>query len=367
MSGMVKKGLIGIFVALLLLYARPALAAENFTIKNVDASKTAGSAQAARQMAIASAQVKAFAQLIDAIVMPEDKSRVPELSEPEIADLVSGYEVTEEKVGEKTYKARFHVTFDRKKVQAFLTGAGIEPLENVSPNMMVIPILQEGTQVMLWEKENGWKDAWANAASADKGQSVVVPLGDLEDITMVNVEDAFAGQFASLSKLAEKYDAGRILIAEAVYDVEPETKRPSLQVIMRLLQGESILDRVKMSFAGEPGEGKEAFLVRAARAASHKIAESAKSIAKASAGEEKQEQQLLAQVPIQDIAKWRAFQVNVRHIDGVKDMKVETISSNLARVAIIYTGDFSTLTYFLHNAGYSLTNNGDGTWWLGLP
>jgi hypothetical protein len=274
--------------------------------------------------------------------------------------------VTEEKVGEKTYKARFHITFDRKKVEELLEASGIQFIDNVGMNVLVIPILQEEGQVWLWEKENKWREAWANLAATDKTLPLVVPLGDLEDITMVKVEDAFSGQFAALTKLADKYEARRILIAEAAYDIDPATKRPSLQVIMRVLQGESILDRVKTSFSGQASAGKDEFFASAAQEAAAKVAASLKSQAKVSAGETGQEQQVLVQVPIQDLAKWQDFKNDIRHIDGIRDIKVETLSSNMARVLILYSGDFSTLTYFLHNAGYDLASNGDGTWWLKL-
>src|SRR5690606_34291779 len=135
----------------------------------------------------------AYQQLVESVVLPEERSLLPALNSSQINDLVAGIEVTDEKVGEQSYMARCNITFERNKVREILAKAGVQFLDNVSPNVLVLPILQQDSQVLLWEKENAWKDAWVTIASDAKVVPLIVPMGDLDDITLVKVEDAFSG------------------------------------------------------------------------------------------------------------------------------------------------------------------------------
>ena len=353
-----------IFLCLSGIWPLSAHAQENFTIKQVEISRSAANSELSRVEALEAAQEAAFKQLLESITLPQDRSRIPDLSSQGISNLVAGYEVADEKVGEKTYKASFTVTFDRKKVEGFLNGLGVTFVENVSPSVLVLPIFQKGSEVLLWEKANIWRDAWAKASSTQKTLPLVVPLGDLEDITLVGVEDAFSGQFSALSKLAKKYDAGRVLIAEAVYEEEPVTKRPTLEVILRVVQKETILDRSKHTYNGQVGMDKKVLLERSAKEAIVRVAESLKNTAIQQSGESKDEQQITVDIPINNIAQWHRLKKDITKVQGVKAMRVENIASNRARATLTNQGDFSTLTYFLHQSGYVLKNNKDGQWWL---
>ncbi|MEO5345720.1 MAG: DUF2066 domain-containing protein [Magnetococcus sp. YQC-9] len=100
--------------------------------------------------------------------------------------------------------------FSRKELSAALTKENIPYTEAAYP--VVVPIAPEergeGASTLLWK---GLPNA-----GRDFGVQVILPLGDLEDLTQLNWEKGLKGDAEVLNWAAGRYGAGEIWLAKAV-------------------------------------------------------------------------------------------------------------------------------------------------------
>jgi hypothetical protein len=346
--------------------AHPAeLQAKNvFTVDNIHIVKKAKNASAARTTATSNAEVEAFKQLIRSVTRPHDFNRLPVLSSDAISLMVSGYEVENEQIGPKSYEATFTITFDPVKVKAYLKAQNAEYVEKISPAIVVLPIFQSGEQIILWEGTNPWFEAWKEFMPESRIVPMVLPLGDLKDLNIVSVEDAFSGDFVALNKLADKYDASKILLAEAIYDEYPQDNSVSIELIMRTISGDSILSRSRDFVTASAANKRQAF-----REAVEKAAEKVQSEwwiiqNPRESKEDTPSGELTVIVPLEDIQDWIKIKRTLEGLKYIEGIKVVALSSNQSLIDIKYKGDFSTFSYFMRAQGLELTKSNNGNWVL---
>lgn len=97
-------------------------AADPFTVSGVKVDVSAANANAARDQAIRDAQVKAWAELYKRLV--PTASSVPRVSDIELARLVQGFEIDDEKVSATRYVGSITVRFRPNPVRETLAGGG---------------------------------------------------------------------------------------------------------------------------------------------------------------------------------------------------------------------------------------------------
>src|SRR3982750_3742865 len=101
--------------AALLLLAGIAVAraqGEALSVEGIAVDVTADSAQAARDKALVQAQRKAFDQLMQTLVQPQDLARAPKVSDAQIADMVLDFDIESEKTSAVRYIGKLNFRFD---------------------------------------------------------------------------------------------------------------------------------------------------------------------------------------------------------------------------------------------------------------
>ena len=109
-----------------------------YTIAKVIVDETAESAAAARGVALKIGQKKAYQRLIKRIVPIEDFTKLPELSDLQLVQLVSGLEVVEEKISPIRYLAQLIIRFNPSAVRSYLRNAGVRFAVTESKAMVVL-------------------------------------------------------------------------------------------------------------------------------------------------------------------------------------------------------------------------------------
>lgn len=314
-------GIRGLLAALGMAVVASAALAADYTVRDVPASATAEDATTARMNAMTQAESAAFAQLLQRILPPEQAAaKAASTPSSTISGMVTGYDVKNEKLSARSYSASIDVTFNPRKVEALLGGgqpaaaqqptaahpaiaaprpgggtvyspsrggvvsttgytlkhpnqpsiaSGVQnpalgavasapaPVVAVNSVVLVLPVYKGA----LWEESNLWRVVWNRTPRSDTNL-VRLPIGDQSD-KMVLPDASQAGSFAQLSTLAERYQAGTVIVAEAE-EVIASTGVKALQVTMRTLRSGDNYSDAPWVFEAEGGEAPEAVMARAA-------------------------------------------------------------------------------------------------------
>lgn len=193
-------------------------AADVFTVADVEADVTAGSAAAAREQAIQRAQREAFARLFARLTPAADGQRPPDLDDDTIAQLVDAFEVEGERASAVRYIGRFTVRFRPQAVRNLMLANGIRYAEVRSKPVLVLPVDQTLGEPVLWQRETAWRQTWEQTEPPVGLVPVLVPYGELPDVTDIGVAEALAGDQAALRRIAERYGAGAVAVVQAGLD-----------------------------------------------------------------------------------------------------------------------------------------------------
>jgi hypothetical protein len=103
----------------------PAAAAEPIMVNGVAVEATAATAAAARDMAIADGQRRAFMELIEHLAPGPDAAALAKLPDSEVIPLIAGFEVADERSSATRWRATLNFAFDQDAVRALLRERGV--------------------------------------------------------------------------------------------------------------------------------------------------------------------------------------------------------------------------------------------------
>ena len=212
-----------------------------FVVPRVAVQAQADSATQAKTAAQRDGRRRAMDILLRRLTVEEDWPRLPVLgapAEPDIADILqtpdiymepqtvtisddmleqleSGFEVYNEKSSSKTYRAYITYRFKPDQVRKLLKDAQIPYSEAQTRTALVIPVLQTGNGLYLWEENNPWMAAWKVRPYNNELTPLLAPLGDLEDSASLSARQALAADQQALGVIAERYSAPQVIIAHA--------------------------------------------------------------------------------------------------------------------------------------------------------
>ncbi len=189
--------------------------AEPFTVGDVSVDASGSSAQQAQARALATGQSIALSRLYKKLTLESDHAQLPAVEAGDVERLVRSYEVARERHSSQRYIANLTVHFDPVGVRRALRSAHIPFAETESPSRLVLPLLESDGALRLWEEPNPWRDAWHGIGWRHHLVNLVLPYGELEDLTTVSAEQARNGDANALSAIAGRYNARETLVALA--------------------------------------------------------------------------------------------------------------------------------------------------------
>src|SRR6516165_3142408 len=184
-----------------------------YTISGVDVDATGPDAIQARQQAIRQAQQKAVKLLIERMVAPEDRAKVPPLDPSRVDGMIRGVEFANERSSANRYVGTLNVVFSAEPVNAWLREGGISVAETVSRPALVIPLWKGKNGVEPLDERSPWRDAWRGLDTSASAVPVTLVRGDQLDQNALSVEEAYVGDVAALTRLNERYKAPTIIVA----------------------------------------------------------------------------------------------------------------------------------------------------------
>ncbi|MBT8473250.1 MAG: DUF2066 domain-containing protein [Marinicaulis sp.] len=260
---------------IMVLAAAPAQAISDdvFIVPRVPVTATADSAAAAKSSAQSRGRRRAMDILLRRLTGEEDWPYLPQiaagdsldagggivLTDQDLRDLESGFEVYSEKSSSTTYRAYITYRFKPAAVRRLLKDAGIAYSEAQTRTALVIPVLQTANGTYLWEQNNPWMAAWKVRPYNNELTPMIAPLGDLDDSSTVSARQALALNQAALGEMAVRYNVSQVIVASAyLQQVDGEDRlRVRLMNGYRESDGEAVLDELGPDGANDPiGENR---------------------------------------------------------------------------------------------------------------
>lgn len=321
-------------------------------MRDVAVDVTAESAAAARDRAIVEAQRSAFDRLLTTLSSPSDIARLPTLSDDAISDMVLDFEVEEERVSTVRYIGRMAFRFRAEPVRRYLEQSGVGYAVTATRPALVVPVLTRDGSSRLWDEGNAWLAAWSAAPVGGPLVGIVVPLGDLSDITMIDAPQALDGDNAALQALAQRYGAGDVVVAEAVVSIDAASDAATLALDARRYTSAGVAGQLQDSLSAPGGEAALPDLyTQAAQRVSAFLQDEWKQENLVSSTAEQHLDVLASFTGLDD---WVDLQRRLSEVSTVRRASIKELSRNRARLDLVFVGDHEQLTRALDRRNLAL-------------
>ena len=317
-----------------------------YTVSGIAVDATAESAAAARDKAIAQGQREAFRRLLQRLVGQGAADRVLPVEDAALAEMVKDFAVEEERSSSVRYIAKLSFGFDREAVRDLLLDSGVPFTEERSGPVVVLPVWSGGGSPALWEDPNPWREEFARQERGDGLVPFLVPIGDVEDLSAVNADQALNADAAALAAIAERYQAGEVLVAEAL----PEGDQ--VAVVVRRFQDGALIST---------DQARAPDLAGAVAAVTEPIERDWKAQNLIGGGGE---QTLTVSVPLAGLKDWTEIRRRLQSVSSLRRMSILFLSRSQASVEITFAGDQRQLQLALAQRDLSLAADAAGAWIL---
>jgi len=341
--------------ALFIGVSAPAFAGDIFTVTGVSVDATAESATAARDIAVREGERRALEILLKRLTTKEDWGRLPTIDGPMAESMVRSFQVDNERRSATHYLASLSVRFQPGAVRGLLSARDIPFSESPARTAVLIPILTDETGDRLWDEGNAWTGAWALIDLENGLTPMVVPLGDIGDMTTLTVQQALSGNRPALAAMAARYGADRVVVAHASVGDVPG----------------SLSSRFVTYPVGEAGpktwsgreSGAASLGTAAHRLASRFIDKTEVDWKRDSIVRFGEQAVLSASVAYQSLGEWQTIRRRLDQIPLIRNITIVAVSTEGAQVELDYVGTIDTLDLSLAQQRLALTDL-DGYWYL---
>ena len=357
-----------------------------FTVGNYPVEAKAADAVAAKNRAIADAQIAAFRSLLRRIVPVTSYNRITKLRATKVGDLIEGFSVRSERNSATEYIATYDFIFQAEAVRRILDRENIPFLDRQAPTIMLLPVYRApaGADVPDAFTDQRGSDAWLYAWKGLDLANTLTPV-DLKALkrevhpdTIKALQD---GDLGTLRTVASEYGSETLVLAI----LEPDLPQKRLKVTLagRDAVAPFVLRRVYRIEGGDLAytaelaaviglgvlEGRwKAINIRnvgpqvagpAAAAAPSPIPRPGLNPEPAESGDGA----MRIAVEFRNMGEWQQISRQLSQTPDIADLEVEGLSARGARVSLRYPSGPQALALTLAQQGLILRSAG-GTWVL---
>jgi len=328
--------------------AQVTTAGNTFTITGIDVDVTGPDAIKAREQGIREAQGKAVKLLIERMVAPEDRAKVPPLAAGQLDSMVRGVEFANERTATNRYIATLSVVFAADPVKAWLGQGGISVVETVARAALVIPLWKGRNGVEPLDDRNPWRDAWTKLDTTASAVPIRVVRGDQIDQDAVGVEELYVGDVSALARLNERYNAPTVIVAtvEGSRDAGPLS-------IGGIRYDAQTGARSEIGRQSVPGVAQ---LDDAAKQMHARLEQAWRNVAMV---RRDSQDTIDVVVPIRTLGDWVQVRQRLGSVPAIKNITVKTLESDRADLKLEYFGSTEELQKTLAQVGLSLAKDAD--------
>ena len=284
-----------------------------------------------------------------------DLSKMPKLSDQVITDMVTNFEVANEKMSAVRYLADYTFNFRAAKIRQLMHSAGIAIAQPPGKPVIIVPVFEDGGKGVLWDDPNPWRAAWAQLPGTPGPTQLSLPLGGLGDVSAIDAEQARDGDPQALTAIAQGNGGDEALVAMATAQRQGG-QLTGLDISLKRYRGGQLVNSQRTTIAANPGESPDAFMQRAAAAAAADIEHGVPSASNKVAS-------LDAVVPIASLGDWVEMQQRLAAVPAIRKIDLLSLSRQRAKIEIKYVGSPDQLKSSLAEADLDL-DGGDPEWRL---
>lgn len=326
-----------------LLAAQRAQAADLYTVRGVHVDVTAASATEARAIAQATGQREALGELMRRLTLSSDWSRLPQANDATVQDAVRGFQVASEKSSSTRYIADLNVSFSPDAVRNLLRRNGILYGETQAKPALLIAVYDKGAAPVLWDDTNPWRDAVAKRDLEDAMTPILLPVGDIEEFSMLTPAQAVSGDKTAISNLGQRYGADDVVVAIASSNADGSAIR-----LKATRYGPGDNEVIQRSYASLDAAAAGLIDVLGDQWKRNTIAEPGT------------QAHLTAEVSYIGLDQWEMIRKGLSSTPLVNGLQVDGITSNSAEVQISYRGTPEKLALALAQSNVQLTQDANG-------
>lgn len=183
-----------------------------YTIKDIEAQAQGASASEAKETALNAAKRQAFQYMLQKLINKQDMERFENPDDSTIEYLIDSMQIVSEQMGQKNYKATVVFEFNKQRIEEILRKKLVPFTIPVQKSLLVLPVFSDGAKTYLFEKENLWFQAWKTHHFHHALITFVVPNGDLNDISLLDAEDAVIGAAHKIVGIAARYQVSSVVV-----------------------------------------------------------------------------------------------------------------------------------------------------------
>ena len=222
-----------------------------FVVPRIAVQANGDSATAAKQSAQAQGRRRAMDVLLRRLTVEDDWVYLPRLaagqpasaapvpggktpiglSDRTLETLESGFEVYGEKGSASSYRAQITYRFKPDAIRRLLRSSSIPYSETQTLPALVLPVLETGQGVYLWEGANPWMAAWKARPFINELTPMTTPLGDLEDTRNMTARQALSLDPSAMAAMAKDYGVVQVIVAHAKLDKGASSDRLSVRLL----------------------------------------------------------------------------------------------------------------------------------------
>lgn len=191
-----------------------------YSIKSIQVQNNGVSSSAAKDAALKNAKKQAFQMMIQKVVDKKDMDRFENTDDQTIEFLIDSLQIIDEQMGPKSYKAMVSFEFNKQRMEEFLRNKAVQFVAPVHKSIVVLPLLSDGAKTYLFEKENIWMDLWRGHSFNQALMTFVVPNGDLNDMQVLNAEDALIGAAEKIAVIAARYQVSAVVVPYVTISIQ---------------------------------------------------------------------------------------------------------------------------------------------------
>jgi hypothetical protein len=364
----------------------PAQEADEAYSATVKVDATADSAAAAREIARIDGQRRALAAVIERLSGASEPAKPPKLDDKAITDMVASFEVANEHMSAVRYVADYTFHFRPSKVRRLVrvvetppadsggksaadkspadsggkssAEGGAKPsAESGNRAVVVLPVYQDGSNIVLWDDPNAWRIAWSQRPAGSGPGRVVLPLGDAGDLAAIDAEKAGSGRPEALTAIAQRNRGSEAVVALATTRRQGD-KLAGLDVTVKRYRSGHLVDTQASSFEADPAESEADLLKRAAETTAAEIETGAKRNAGVRSD---QPASLAVSVPITTLGEWVQVRDRLASVSAIRKIDLLSLSRQEARIEVKYVGSQDQLKSSLAEVNLDL-GGGDPIW-----
>ncbi len=330
-----------------------------FTVSDVKVDITAESAAVAREQAFAKAQTDAFLKLAERL-MPEGEMASFTPPDPQtISTMIKDFEVTQEQLSSVRYIGTYTFNFNDRNVRKFFSGSGVQFSDVSSRPVLALPFYQRDTGTVLWSQDNDWMKAWNRAGDLGGLVPIVVPIGDLMDVSDINEDQALGYDDAKLRSMLGRYNAGEAAVLYAVPDqslaLAAEHEKAAGSLVVEIYRTDRNGPEVVRTVTVDPleGETKYELYSRATKLVHQALQQNWKEKTVISPAESSGRLSVL--VHINGLEQWAATQSALERVHVINEIALQSLSPSAAKVDLSFQGSEDRLRLALAQADITLS------------